>query len=124
MEKLPCLNYKAKTNRAYVTLDDLDARNLAKNDPALFLQTYKAPLIIDEVQYAPELFSYIKIAVDQQKDHKKNGMFWLIGSQKFHLMKGVTESLAGRVAIVDLLGLSNAEIENRANNKPFVPTLD
>ncbi len=102
----------------YVTLDDLDARQMAQNDPGLFIQTYKTPLIIDEVQYAPQLFSYIKIAVDREK---KNGMFWLTGSQKFHLMKGVTESLAGRVAIVDLLGFSNAEIEAREKTKPFIP---
>jgi hypothetical protein len=104
----------------YVTLDDLDARQMAQNDPGLFIQTYKTPLIIDEVQYAPQLFSYIKIAVDREK---KNGIYWLTGSQKFHLMKGITESLAGRVAIVDLLGFSNAEIENREKIKPFIPDL-
>jgi predicted AAA+ superfamily ATPase len=104
----------------YVTLDDLDARQMAQNDPGLFIQTYKTPLIIDEVQYAPQLFSYIKIAVDREK---KNGMYWLTGSQKFHLMKGITESLAGRVAIVDLLGFSNAEIEAREKTKPFIPEL-
>jgi hypothetical protein len=123
--KTTLLELCADKNRQYVTLDDLDARNLAQNDPALFIQTYKTPLIIDEVQYAPQLFSYIKIAVDSQKnDKKKNGMFWLTGSQKFHLMKGITESLAGRVAIIDLLGLSNAEIEDREKTKPFLPTLD
>jgi predicted AAA+ superfamily ATPase len=99
-------------NRSYVTLDDLEQRQLAKTDPALFLQENKSPLIIDEVQYAPELFSYIKIHVDK---NKKNGDFWLTGSQKFHLMKGITESLAGRVAIIDMLGLSNKEIENNAD---------
>ena len=104
----------------YVTLDDLDVRQMAQNDPGLFIQTYKTPLIIDEVQYAPQLFSYIKIAVDREK---KNGMYWLTGSQKFHLMKGITESLAGRVAIVDLLGFSNAEIEAREKIKPFIPDL-
>jgi predicted AAA+ superfamily ATPase len=108
----------ASQKMQYVTLDDLDVRDLAQNDPGLFIQTYKTPLIIDEVQYAPQLFSYIKIAVDREK---KNGMYWLTGSQKFHLMKGVTESLAGRVAIVDLLGFSNAEIEARENTKPFIP---
>ena len=116
--KTTLLEMCAKKNRQYVTLDDLDVRQMAQNDPGLFLQTYKSPLIIDEVQYAPQLFSYIKIAVDREK---KNGMFWLTGSQKFHLMKGVTESLAGRVAIVDLLGFSQAEIEGREKNKPFIP---
>lgn len=105
--------------RNYVSLDDFDARQLAKEDPGLFVQTYKPPLIIDEVQYAPELFSYIKIAVDKKK---QNGLYWLTGSQKFNLMQGKSESLAGRVAIVDLLGLSNAEIEGIAvANKAFIP---
>jgi predicted AAA+ superfamily ATPase len=116
--KTTLLEMCATQKRQYVTLDDLDVRQMAQNDPGLFIQTYKTPLIIDEVQYAPQLFSYIKIVVDREK---KNGMFWLTGSQKFHLMKGVTESLAGRVAIVDLLGFSNAEIEARETAKPFIP---
>jgi predicted AAA+ superfamily ATPase len=106
--------------RAYVTLDDMDARALARRDPALFLQTWQPPLIIDEIQYAPELFSAIKIMVDRDK---RNGLFWLTGSQKFQLMRGITESLAGRVAIIDLLGLSQAELDGRAAlSQPFVPT--
>ena len=120
--KTTLLEMCSKKTRRYISLDDLDARKLAQSDPALFIQTYKAPLIIDEVQYAPELFTYIKIAVDKQKNSDKaNGMFWLIGSQKFHLMQGITESLAGRVAIVNLLGLSQAEIDNRIQ-QPFIPT--
>jgi hypothetical protein len=107
--------------RGYVTLDNLDDRALAKNDPALFLQRYAPPLMIDEVQYAPELFSYIKIAVDKSK---QKGLFWLTGSQKFHLMNNITETLAGRVAIIDLLGFSQAEMEGRAEKTgPFLPTL-
>jgi predicted AAA+ superfamily ATPase len=106
--------------RAYVTLDDLDARELARRDPALFLQTWPAPVLIDEVQYAPQLFSAIKLHVDR---HRRPGDFWLTGSQKFHLMKGISESLAGRVAILDLLGLSQAEAAGRgAEAQPFVPT--
>lgn len=108
--------------RRYVTLDDLDARALAQSDPALFLQTWPAPVIIDEIQYAPQLFSAIKIQVDREK---RNGQFWLTGSQKFQLMQGITETLAGRVAIVDLLGLSQAEMLGRAAaSRPFVPTAD
>ncbi len=108
--------------RRYVTLDDLDARTLAQSDPALFLQTWPAPVIIDEIQYAPQLFSAIKLQVDREKT---NGQFWLTGSQKFQLMRDITESLAGRVAIVDLLGLSQAELDGRAGiSKPFVPTVD
>jgi len=106
--------------RTYVTLDDLDARSLAQRDPALFLQTWQPPVTIDEIQYAPQLFSDIKIMVDRDK---RNGLFWLTGSQKFHLMRGITESLAGRVAIVDLLGLSQAELCGRAAaSRPFLPT--
>ncbi len=118
--KTTLLQMCAEADRNYVTLDDLDARGLARNDPGLFLQTYRPPIIIDEVQYAPQLFSYLKIVVDREK---KNGMFWLTGSQKFHLMKGITESLAGRVAVLDLLGLSQAEIDHRSQIvTPFVPT--
>jgi predicted AAA+ superfamily ATPase len=110
----------AEKGRGYVTLDDLDARQMAQKDPGLFIQTYKPPMIIDEVQYAPQLLSYIKIVVDREK---KNGLFWLTGSQKFHLMKGITESLAGRVAIVNLLGFSQSEIDDRSENQmPFMPT--
>ncbi len=106
--------------RPYVTLDDLEMRRLAQEDPALFLQTWPAPVTIDEVQYAPQLFSAIKLAVDRDG---RNGLFWLTGSQKFQLMQGLTESLAGRVAIVDLLGFSQAEQQNRALVcEPFVPT--
>ena len=105
--------------RNYVTLDDYNARDLAVNDPALFLQQWPAPVIIDEIQYAPGLLSAIKVEVDR---HKKPGMYWLAGSQKFALMKGVTESLAGRVGLLDLLGLSQAELTGRADvSKPFVP---
>ena len=120
--KTTLLEICAEDRRNYVTLDDLQQRELARNDPALFLQAHRTPLVIDEVQYAPELLSVIKMIVDREK---KNGLFWLTGSQKFHLMQGITESLAGRVAIIDLLGLAQAEIDDRAiYSKPFMPTLD
>mgnify|MGYP000918029901 CR=1 FL=1 len=106
--------------RAYVTLDDLTERQMAKNDPALFFQLHKPPLFIDEVQYAPELFSYIKMWVD---DHQNPGDFWLTGSQLFKLMEGVQESLAGRVALLQMLPLSQQEIlENKTI--PFEINLD
>lgn len=118
--KTTLLESCAEKVRHYVSLDDLEQREIAQTDPALFLQMHKTPLTIDEVQYAPQLFSYIKLAVDKTK---QPGMFWLTGSQKFHLMKGVTESLAGRVAIIDMLGFSQAEIEGRAASvEPFLPT--
>jgi predicted AAA+ superfamily ATPase len=120
--KTTLLEMCSEGERTYVTLDDLDARSLAQRDPALFLQTWAAPLSIDEIQYAPQLFSAIKIIVDRDK---RNGLFWLTGSQKFHLMRGITESLAGRVAIVDLLGLSQAELDGRAAaSRPFMPTTE
>ena len=93
--------------REYVTLDDLNDRGLAKSDPKLFFQIHKPPILIDEVQYAPELFPYIKIHVDQNNDP---GDFWLTGSQVFKLMRGVQESLAGRVCLLSMSSMSQAEI--------------
>jgi predicted AAA+ superfamily ATPase len=93
-------------SRTYVTLDNLLARNLAKTDPVLFLQTYKPPIIIDEVQYAPELFSQIKILCDETESA---GLFWLTGSQQFDMMKNVRETLAGRICILELYSLSKSE---------------
>ncbi|GHT76717.1 ATPase [Bacteroidia bacterium] len=106
-----------ESERKIVSLDDIEIRNLAKNDPNLFLQQYKPPVLIDEVQYAPELFPYIKIIVDKEK---KDGLFWLTGSQPFELMKNVTESLAGRVAVIEMQGLTQAEKFQR-ETVPFVP---
>ena len=83
--------------RNYVTLDDMEERRLAKTDPALFLQMHDLPVFIDEVQYAPELFSYIKIAVD---NGAAPGSFWLTGSQAFRMMELAQESLAGRAAVL------------------------
>jgi len=117
--------------RKYISLDDLAVRSIALNDPQAFLQKYSPPVIIDEIQYAPNLFSYIKIWVDEHRykykstmDNSKNpaGAFWLTGSQKFHLMKGIKESLAGRIAIIDMLGLSYKElIEKPEESRPFWP---
>lgn len=110
----------AGTDRTYVTLDDLNERSLAKNDPELFLQLHKPPVLIDEVQYAPELFTYIKIHVDRYHDP---GEFWLTGSQIFKLMRGVQESLAGRVAVLSMTSLSQAEISG-AEIKPFTVDIE
>jgi predicted AAA+ superfamily ATPase len=97
----------AEPGRRYVTLDDPDVRRIAKTDPALFLQRWRPPVIIDEIQYAPELLPYVKMHADVGAP---NGSVWLTGSQMFHMMKNVSESLAGRVGIVRLLGLSGSEI--------------
>lgn len=105
--KTTLLSKLSEANRKYVTLDDPADRLFAKNEPTAFLERYSPPVIIDEIQYAPELFPYIKMYVDR---HKNSGDFWLTGSQMFHMMKNVSESLAGRVGIVNLFGLSNNEI--------------
>jgi len=102
-------------NRNYVTLDDPDACYLARHDPAMFLQRYAPPVTIDEIQYAPEILPYIKMVVDRSGN---NGDFWLTGSQVFHGMKNVSESLAGRVGVISLLGLSGSEIAG-VDSEPF-----
>ncbi len=107
LQKLAETEKQSGIERKYVTLDDPDARYLAKTDPAMFLQRYSPPVLIDEIQYATELLPYIKMRVDRSK---RKGDFWLTGSQVFRLMEHVSESLAGRVGIVNLLGLSDAEI--------------
>ena len=106
-------------NREYVTLDDMDERSLAKRDPAMFLQIHSTPIMIDEVQYAPELFSYIKMEIDKGA---APGTYWLTGSQAFKLMELAQESLAGRVAILHMSSLSQHEIYGAGNCTPF--TLD
>jgi len=113
--KTTMLRALAEAEREYVSLDDPDVRALATGDPALFMQRYRPPVLIDEIQYAPGLLPYIKMSVDESG---RMGDFWLTGSQAFHLMKGVSESLAGRVGLVTLLGLSSAELDG-AKNEPF-----
>lgn len=104
------------TGRTKVTLDDADERKLASNDPALFLELHPAPVLIDEVQYAPELFSYIKIAVD---NGAAPGSYWLTGSQSFSLMELARESLAGRVAVLHMSSLSQSELYGDGISAPF-----
>ena len=105
--------------REYVTLDDMEERALARRDPAMFLQIHSTPIMIDEIQYAPELFSYIKIQID---NGAAPGTYWLAGSQAFRLMELAQESLAGRVAILHMSSLSQHEIHGSGECKPF--TLD
>jgi predicted AAA+ superfamily ATPase len=93
-------------NRTYVSLDNRVARELAQSDPALFFQTYKPPILIDEVQYAPELFEQIKTLCEENEE---TGQFWLTGSQQYETMKKVRETLAGRVGILTLYSLSQSE---------------
>lgn len=108
-----------KTNINYVTLDDIILNQLANEDPNLFLKSHKPPVIIDEIQYAPNLLKGIKIAIDNSEE---KAMYYLTGSQQFHLMKNVSESLAGRIGILNLLGLSLREIKEIDYHKPFIPT--
>lgn len=115
--KTTLLKSMIDSKRTFVSLDDPDLRHLANSDPELFLATYPPPLLIDEVQYAPGLFPYLKMSVDKSE---ATGLFWLTGSQPFHLMKGVSESLAGRVAILNLQGLDTAE-RNGSCTVPYRP---
>jgi len=120
--KTTLLENLEKDKRKYVTLDNPRFRTLAQNDPELFLAENLPPVLIDEVQYAPNLFPYIKMYVDTHKDQK--GAFWLTGSQRFSLMKGVSESLAGRIVILELLGFSYREkIKLPFSGKPFIPEI-
>lgn len=104
--------------RGYVSLDNTAILETAKTDPALFLQRWHVPVLIDEIQKAPELLPYIKERVDSSQE---NGTFWLTGSQPLHLMKAVSESLAGRVGVIEMLGLSNAELAG-VPSEPYEPS--
>ena len=110
------LAQKEGRSRETITLDDLTVRELAKTDPKMFFQLHHPPLLIDEVQYAPELFPYIKMMVDERR---QPGDFWLTGSQLFSMMEGVQESLAGRVALLQLSPLSYGEIASDSDTPPF-----
>ncbi|MDR2889121.1 MAG: ATP-binding protein, partial [Lachnospiraceae bacterium] len=102
-----------------ISLDDIEMRTLAKTNPKIFLARQLSPLFIDEAQYAPELFPYMKIHVDKTKE---KGAFYLSGSQRYNMMKNLSESLAGRVGIFELLGLSMREINGDEFHLPFIPT--
>ena len=116
-------------NMNYVTLDDLDARNLALSDPKYFLEQHSYPLLIDEIQYAPNLLPYIKMIVDDEKfkalknNTEVKSLFWLTESQQFKVIKDVSESLAGRVGVLNLYSLSNSEIKGY-EGLLFTPKLD
>ena len=119
--KTTTLRHLSEDGREYVSLDDLEERRLAKTDPALFLQMHSLPVLIDEVQYAPELFSYIKLVIDNGAEP---GSFWLTGSQVFRLMQLAQETLAGRVALLRMSSLSQHEIYGSGANTVFTVDLD
>ncbi len=105
----------------YLTFDDPILVNEAKSEPGLFFRNHRPPMVLDEVQYISELFPYIKMECDKSDE---KGAFLLTGSQQYHLMRNVSESLAGRVAILELSGLSLREHTDCTFNEPFVPSED
>lgn len=107
--------------RKYITFDDPVLLSETKREPGLFFRNNKPPMILDEVQYISDLFPYIKIECDKTE---KKGLFQMTGSQQYHLMKNVSESLAGRIAVLELAGLSLREIQGEAFNRPFIPTVN
>lgn len=131
--KTTLLNHLVETSSQkinYISLDNILLRAQAVEDPELFLRTYEAPLIIDEFQYAPNLLSYIKIKVDEARKNEMFGngesvgtRYYLTGSQVFETMKSVSESLAGRVGILDLYGFSTRELNNM-DEEIFIPNID
>ena len=99
-------------NRSFVTLDNFRDRELARNDPELFFQLYKPPILICEVQKAPELFEHIKILCDETE---QTGLFWLTGSESRKLLKEARDSLAGRICILKMFSLSQREKTGRSD---------
>lgn len=116
--KTTTLKHLFKDSYNYVTLDDVTELTIAKEDPKLFFMNHPLPLIIDEVQLAPSLFREIKRIVDNLEVY---GQIILTGSQTFHLMAQITETLAGRIGILEFQGLSLREINEENFNMSFVP---
>ena len=108
-------------NIQYLTFDDPLEEESARNDPQTFLEFHPFPFIFDEIQYIPDLFRYLKIQIDQ---NRQNGMYFLTGSQQLKLMETASESLSGRIGIVQLYPLSAREIRGEENSESFIPTKD
>lgn len=131
--KTTLLNHLVATSKKkinYISLDNILIRTQAIEDPELFLRTYEAPLIIDEFQYAPDLLSYIKIKVDNARQNEMFGdgknvgtMYYLTGSQVFQAMKNISESLTGRIGILDLYGFSTRELHH-IEEDIFIPDIN
>jgi predicted AAA+ superfamily ATPase len=112
--KSSLLKHCSGSDRTYINLDDLNIRLRANEDPEFFLSQYPGPLLIDEIQYAPALLSILKRRADDNP--RQAGLVWLTGSQSFEMMRGVRETLAGRIAILNLFGLSNHEKQKTPQN--------
>jgi predicted AAA+ superfamily ATPase len=114
-------NVPATKKLPYISFDKPSEVLSAKTDPETFLALHTPPIVFDEIQYVPDLFPYLKIMADTKRT---KGMYYLTGSQQFHLMKNVSESLAGRIGILHLLGLSLRESGGDSFAQPFIPTPD
>ena len=108
-------------NIQYLTFDDPLEEESAKNDPQTFLEFHPFPFIFDEIQYIPDLFRYLKIQIDK---NRQNSMYFLTGSQQFKLMENASESLSGRIGIVQLYPLSAREIRGEEFSENFIPSKD
>ncbi len=111
----------ARSDIAYIALDNPLVRQSALDAPSVFFESNKPPIIVDEIQKAAQLFEYIKEHVDEEK---QKGQFYLTGSQSLNLMHGISESLAGRAGIIKMLGLSLRELDLIDFRQPFLPTID
>ena len=107
--------------RKYVSLDDPFLEEQANQNGSMFMMLNPPPITFDEVQRAPVLFRYIKMKCDETEE---KGLFCLSGSQQFRLMQNVSETLSGRISILELAGLSLREIQDDSFNKPFLPTME
>ncbi len=123
--KSTMLRHIAESDRVYVSFDEVKTRELAKRDPALFFETYGHKLLIDEFQRVPSILLEIKNIVDNAVYNGEDpyGMFWLTGSERFKMMKNISESLAGRVAVLTMLPLSEREVVGR-EEKQFSPDIE
>ena len=108
-------------NIQYLTFDDPMEEASAKSDPKSFLEFHPYPFMFDEIQYIPDLFRYLKIQIDK---NRHNGMYFLTGSQQFKLLETASESLSGRIGIVQLYPLSSREIRGEEFSENFIPSKD
>lgn len=108
-----------KKSVPYLTFDDPSEELSAKNDAKTFIEFHQPPFMFDEIQYVQDLFRYLKIEIDK---NRTNGMYYLTGSQQFHLMEAATESLSGRIGIVQLYPFSERELLGDSFTEPFIPT--